>query len=100
RDRDHVLAAQRGHLPERACVDQVCRLEAEAGGEDPVVGGGGAAALDVTEDGDACLEPGPVLDLLTQPFADATLREQLVAELVDLSLVLGARQLAALADDD
>ena len=63
-------------------------------------GVGDAAALDVAEDGHARLEAGRLLDLLAEPVADAALREQLVAELVDLALFLGSRELAALADDD
>src|SRR5207237_6319105 len=62
--------------------------------------GAGAAALHGAEHGDTRLEAGAVLDLVAEALADAALREQLVAELVDLALVLGARQLAAFADDD
>ena len=83
-----------------SALDEVRRLEAEARREDAVARGGGAAALDVPEHGHARLVPGPALDLLAEPLADAALREQPVPELVDLALVLGARQLAALADDD
>src|SRR3954471_10880570 len=50
--------------------------------------------------GDARLEAGAVLDLLAEPLADTALREQLVAELVDLALVVCARELAAFRDDD
>src|SRR4029079_10734886 len=95
-----VVPAQRCHLPEVALLDQVCRLQPEARREDPVAGGGGAAALDVTEHGDARLVAGAALDLDAEPLADAALREQLVTELVDLALVLGAGQLAALGNDD
>src|SRR4051812_34838820 len=97
---DHVVAAQRGHLSEVAGLDEVGRLQAEARGEDAVARGRGAAALNVAEDGDTRLEAGPALDLVAEALADAALREELVPELVDLSLVLGARQLAPFTDDD
>src|SRR5205814_121860 len=86
---DHLVAAQRRHLAEVACLDEVRRLQAEPRREDPVAGGGRAAALDVPEDGDARLEPGPARDLVAEALAYAALREQLVPELVDLALVLG-----------
>ena len=100
RDGDDVVAAQRRHLAELACLDEVGRLEPEARREDAVVRGRRAAALHVPEHGHARLEAGAALDLVAELLADAALGEQLVAELVDLALVLGARQLAAFADDD
>src|SRR5207247_5904479 len=59
-----------------------------------------SATLDAAEHGHARLEAGALLDLAADRLADAPLREELVAELVDLALVLGAVDLAALADDD
>lgn len=50
RRHDDLGAAQRGHLAEVAAVRGLHGVPAEAGGEDPVVGSGGAAALDVAED--------------------------------------------------
>ena len=61
-------------------VDGIDGLDAEPGGQHPVVGGGRTAALDVSEDRDAGLEPGALLDLLLQGVADPA--ETLVAELV------------------
>ncbi len=94
---DDVVTAECGHLAELPGIDEIGRLEPETGGKDPVAGGGGSAALDMAEHGDARLVAGTRLDLFPEPFADAALGEQLVAELVDLSLVVGAGQLAALA---
>ena len=45
-------------------------MQAEAGGEDAVEGGRGAAALDVAEDGGPGLFAGAPLDLALQPVAD------------------------------
>ena len=44
--------------PNSPRLDEIGGLEAEARGQDPVVGGRRAAALDVPEHGDARLEPG------------------------------------------
>src|SRR5439155_26967050 len=67
----------------------------------PVERRGRSAALDVSEDRDAGLEPGAVFDLLGDPVADAA--ELLVAELVLLSRRsrdLASDGLRALRDDD
>ena len=55
----------------------------ETGGQDAVEGGGGAAPLDVAQDGGPGLETGPVLDLLGQQVADTTQSD--MAELVELA---------------
>src|SRR5215212_4910443 len=88
RDVDDLVAVERGHAAELAVLDEVGGLQAEARREDAVAGRGGAAALDVPEDGDARLEPCPLLELAPDCLADAAVREQLVPELVDLALVL------------
>src|SRR4029077_16955432 len=87
-------------LAEAALGDEVGRLQAEAGREDAVARRGAAAALDVPQHRDARLEARSALDLPAEALADPALREQPVPELVDLALVLGARELAAFADDD
>ena len=80
----HDLTGLQGHhRAEGAVVDGVDGGDAEAGGQHPVEGRGGAAALDVTEDGHARLEPGARLDLLGQRLADAP--QAHVAEGVDLA---------------
>ena len=56
--------------------------EAEAGGQDAVVGAGGPAALEVAEDDAAGLEAGLLLDGLGDDVADAA--EPDVAERVGL----------------
>src|SRR5690606_38479942 len=57
-DADDVTTAQRDHLSERPVVDGVDRRDAEAGGEHAVERRRCAAALHVTEDRHARLEPG------------------------------------------
>src|SRR5437588_103597 len=68
---------------EPALVDGVDGGDPESGGENPVEGGRRAAALDMAENRDPCLEPGALLYLLGDPVADAA--EAHVAELVDLA---------------
>src|SRR6478609_9226489 len=64
-------AAQRGEVPERALVDGFDGVPAEAGGEDAVERGGGAAALGVAEDDRAGLLAEQVLQSDGEPGADA-----------------------------
>src|SRR4029077_2513634 len=67
--------------------------------EHPVPRGRSAAALYMTEHGDARLEAGALLDLPPERLAAAALAEDHVPELILLTAVREPGQLAALADD-
>ena len=56
-------------------------VDAEPGGQHPVIGGRRATALDAAQDGDADLLADALLDLVGQLLGDSG--EPLVAELVD-----------------
>ena len=75
-------------VPQRPALGGVDRVQAEAGGEDTVEGGRGAAALDVAEHGRPRLFAGAALDLALQPVADPA--QAHVAEGVAPIAVLGA----------
>src|ERR1700733_12924316 len=82
-------------------VDRIHGADAEARREDAVIGARGAAALDVTENGDAGFEARDLLDLLGERGADAA--EALVAE--GVGSLRGNREATipgrrALRDDD
>ncbi|EGJ74632.1 putative 6-phosphofructokinase [Streptomyces sp. Tu6071] len=103
RERDHhdVRAAQCRHVAEVAAVGGLDGVPAEARGEDAVVGGGGAAALDVAEDDRAGLLAEARFEFVGERGADAA--EALVAELVDLALAVvhrPGRRVRALGDAD
>ena len=74
---------QGDHGAELAADDEVACGEAQAGGEDAVVGARGAAALEVAEDDGAGLDPGQVFDLAGDDVADPA--EPAVAEGVERS---------------
>src|SRR5829696_857338 len=69
RHADDVGATESDHLAPVLLVGGVDGVQAEAGGEHPVVRGGGAAALHVTEHDRARLLAGALLDLLREPLA-------------------------------
>src|SRR6266481_5421812 len=98
RDADDLVPAQGGHLAELPARDHVRRVHAEAGGQDAVEGARSASALDVSQDGDARLVPGALLDHVGDLLADAA--QAHVPELVELlahrALLLS--QLGALGD--
>ena len=106
RDVHDRVAVKCRHAAEAPLVDEVGGLEAESRREDAVARCRDPAALDVSEHGDARLEPGSLLDLASQRITDPA--EHDVAELVglprlagdELSLARLVRQLVALADDD
>src|SRR6476469_1135331 len=96
-----VGAAQRDHHAEVAVLHRVRRVQAEAGGEDAVVRGRGAATLDVPEHDRTRLLAGARRDLLGEPLADAA--ETDMAERVLLAgqqLLLAALGQRALGDHD
>ena len=74
------VAVKCGHATEPPVVDEVGGPEAESRREDPIARCRDPAALDVSEHGDAGLEPGSLLDLTSQGVADSTQDD--VAELI------------------
>src|SRR5436309_12690534 len=87
-------AVQRHHVAEAALAHEVQGADAEAGADDAVERGGGAAALDVAQHRDPRLDPEALGDLLRDPEADAG-----AAPLADAGRRLLAGGEGALRDD-
>src|SRR4029077_20755850 len=88
REGDHLdvaVSTDRYH-PAPAGRDQLHRLDAEAGGPEPVRRRGRAAALEMPEHGHPRLESSLALDAAGQQVADAALREPDMTERVLLGL--------------
>jgi hypothetical protein len=78
----HGIPFQAGHHAPLAGVDHLRRFDAEAGGEDAVMGGGGATPLDISQGGLSHFPSGQAFDL---PGKDAAYSTQLhMPEGIDL----------------
>jgi hypothetical protein len=79
-DGDNFSAAQGRHLAELFVADQLDGFQADARGEHAIGRSRSAAALDVTENGDAGFNPGELFDPSAEPVADPA--QLFVAEVI------------------
>jgi hypothetical protein len=91
-DRDHLAPLEGYHGADLALFDQVHRGHTEAGGDEPVVGRGRPAALDVSQHHRQRGLPQGRLDGLSDALADGPFAQQRVAEGVGPQLLPPTRQ--------